>query len=168
MENRWVRYAVVDEKEEMALKMHETPNKDLRGALIMVPEGSELSDLSLETLRHFRYYTDVRGSCVLMDERTVILTRGKTLEEVLEEAEEEAGNVMGRMPDFSILPADDGCSLLAMGDCTYTFRGERLPENDLKTGLILRAECMAACDECQPLAAVWFNGEEGKRQFSQE
>ena len=34
MENRWVRYAVDEMKEEMALAKHETPNKDLRGALI--------------------------------------------------------------------------------------------------------------------------------------
>lgn len=160
MENRWVRYAVDEKKEEMALAMHETPNKDLRGALIVVPEGSELSDLSLETLRHFRYYTDVREGCVLLDERTVILTSVETLEEALEEAEEECGNVTGHMPDFSLLPADDGCTLLVMGDSTYTFRNCRIPEPNLKEGLILREECLNACDEGRVLAVVWFDGAE--------
>ena len=160
MENRWVRYAVDEMKEEKALAKHETPNKDLRGALIVVPEGRELSDLSLETLRHFRYYTDVRGGCVLMDERTVILTGAGSLEELLEEAEEECGNVTGHMPDFSLLPADDGCTLLAMGDCTYTFRDEVIPEGVLAPALILRTECLSACEEEKPLAVVWFHGTE--------
>ena len=160
MENRWVRYAVDEMKEEMALAKHETPNKDLRGALIVVPEGSELSDLSLETLRHFRYYTDVRGGCVLMDERTVILTGAGSLEEMLEEAEEECGNVTGHMPDFTLLPADDGCTLLFMGDCTYTFRNEVIPGGMVGLALSLRVECLSACEECEPLAVVWFDGAE--------
>ena len=142
MENRCVRYAVDEMKEEMALAKHETPNKDLRGTLIVVPEGRELSDLSLETLRHFRYYTDVRGGCVLMDERTVILTGAGSLEELLEEAEEECGRVTGHMPDFSLLPADDGCTLLAMGDCTYTFRDEVIPQGVLAPALILRTDAV--------------------------
>lgn len=158
MENRWVRFAVNEMKEEAALAAHQTSSKDLRGALILVPEGTELSDTALDTLRHFRYYTDVHGGGVLLGEQTILLVDGDSLEEMLEEAEREAGRVTGRMPDFSLLPADDGCTLLAMGECTFTFRDRVIPSRSVMESMMLRTECLEACESCKPLAVIRFDG----------
>ncbi len=166
MEKRWVRYAVDEQKEEKALEMHHTPNKDLRGALIAVPEGSELSDIALMTLRHFRYYTDVRGGGVLLGDSTLILTPSSNPESMLQRAEEEAGDVTGHMPDFQLLPADDGCTLLAMGESAFTFREVKIDTVDVVAGLLLRNECLEACQRWEPLALVWFDGEEGRGLFA--
>ena len=55
MEKRWVRYEGDEMKEEKALERHQTPNKDLRDAMIMVPEGTELSAAALNTIQGFCY-----------------------------------------------------------------------------------------------------------------
>lgn len=162
MEKRWVRYMVDEQKEETAFELHGDPRKDLRGALIAVPEGGELTDIALETLRHFRYYMERTGGCVLLGDSTVILTKPAGLEEMLEQAEDEAGKETGHMPDFKLLPADDGCTLLAMGERTFTFREVKILGNDVLAGLLMRNECLDACLRLEPLAAVWFDGEEGK------
>ncbi len=160
MEKRWSRYAVNAMKEACAFETHGNPAMDLRSAFVMLPEGVQLSDAALDTLRHFSYYTNQNGICVLLGERTACLIRGDTVEEALEAACEEAGDVTGRMPDFQLLPMDDGCTLLAMGAETYTFRGERIPEGDLAMGLVLRQECLEACEAFEPLAVAWFDGRE--------
>lgn len=97
---------------------------------------------------------------MLLGEQTAILTGGDTLAEVLEAAWQEAGNVTGRMPDFEIFPMDDGCTLLAMAHEAYTFRRERIPGYDADAGLLLRQECMVACEVFEPVAVAWFDGEE--------
>ena len=168
MEKRWVRYMVDEQKEETAFELHGDPRKDLRGALIAVPEGGELTDIALETLRHFRYYMERTGGCVLLGDSTVILTKPAGLEEMLEQAEDEAGDVTGHMPDFELLPTDDGCTLLAMGERTFTFREVKIPGNDVLAGLLLRNECLEACERLEPLAAVWFDGNEGEELFGEK
>lgn len=161
---RFVKY-IPDMNEEQKWLMKE-PNMSLTEANIMIPEGSTLSNKAIETIRHMRYYLEGHGGSVLLSDQVIVQVKTGDIEEMIQNAKDDAYRVAGRMPDFAPYTMDDGCGLLHMTQGNvYAFRPYEIISDDpgdLAKVLPVRYDTLEACEECEIIAVVYYDSNEQK------
>jgi len=152
---KYVKYAASPEKEKQS-----APYKTLDGAVVLVPEGMELSDTALTTIRYLRYYQNGKNCTVLLADEVGITAEADALAELIEKAECSAAEVCGSMPDFSPYGMDDGGSLVLMQDSAFGFRTYPLAtQGGFPVGALeVRGDILEACEKSVILAVVYNNG----------
>jgi len=155
---------------DIILKKYEiaADDEELQGAVVLVPEGTSLSEEALETIRHLRYYRNGREGMVLLSDRAGALAfaKGCTPEEMMEEAYHKACEVCGNMPDFDHFNMDDGCTLVSMQGSAFAFRPYPFYEGGTRdTSIVMqcveaRQELLEACDAMNVLAVVYNDADD--------
>ena len=155
----FVQYAVDPETEKEW--MEKDPGKSISSAAIFVPEGAELSEQAMETIRAFCYFQDGTGGLVLLSDQVVVPVKTGTLAAMAGRAKSEAEKVLSEMPDFEPLEMDDGTGLLHMcNGNVYGFRPFSITEDgvSLARALEVRQDCLEACSEGDIVAIVYCSG----------
>ena len=133
--------------------LEKEPNRSLAGASVMIPEGTELSETAVDTIRHVRFYTDAGSGFVLLSDRVFAVTEGGDPEDMIRQAHGQATVVNYSMSDFTPFDMDDDCGLLQMDVAkVYAFRPFEL--GSLPEMLLARAECLEACEKAEIVAVV--------------
>lgn len=152
MSNSWVRifFNTIEEN----LHCGSTPAKSLLNAAVLTPNGTNLSETALETIRRMRYYMNETDGVVLYSDCVGVMVHTGGIDAMLEEAADCAGDVAGRMPDFSPYNMDDGGGLVCMQSSAFCFRPYGLG-GALGPALEARQECLEACERQHPIAIVY-------------
>ena len=131
------------------------------GAAVLVAKGAKLSEEAIETIRHLRYYQNAEGGFVLFSDRVVAIVDVGSIDEMVDKARDEAGTVLGSMPDFAPYNMDDGCGLLHMLNANvYNFRPYEVNTGSLFPAMELRQECLDACEKCEMIAIVYCDADD--------
>ena len=113
-----------------------------------------------------RYYLEGHGGSVLLSDQVVVQVKTGDIEEMIQNAKNDAYRVAGRMPDFAPYTMDDGCGLLEMTQGNvYAFRPYEIISDDpgdLAKVLPVRFDTLEACEECEIIAVVYYDSNEQK------
>ena len=152
----FVKYAASPEMEKQS-----APYKNLNGAVVLVPEGTALSETALTTIRHLRYYQNGNNVTMLLSDSAGVLMDADSLEQLIDAAEDFAGEVCGSMPDFTPYSMDDGCSVVLMKKDAFGFRPHPLADVGFPVGALeVRQDILDACNQFDVLAVVYNNGKD--------
>ena len=130
-----------------------------------------LTQEETETIEHFRYYFSFRKTFALIGRHTAAVLGedgGAGLEALRQTALAAMSALLQRPPDFSAYVMDDGFGLTAMDGEIYTVSPERLSQEEIASGkfafpgaLVLRNQCLEACEAGDILAIVTEEAEHG-------
>ena len=125
---------------------------------VLFPENEELSDEAIETIGHLCYYMSGRGGLVLFSDRTGVLVKAASAEDMIDAARECADEMLDCMPDFTPHDMNDDCGLLLMQGGVFGFRPYGLATagfGAFSQVLEVREECVEACRRKRIVAVVW-------------
>lgn len=125
----------------------------------------DLKEVEEETIQKFQYYFERKMQFALIGDHVIVPLYNdskKNTEELKEDVEKAADEVMSHHPDFAKYGMDDGYGIVVMGKWGVVgVSSQKLSDEESKNegvslgiALVIRAEMMECCDNLNIIALV--------------
>ena len=162
MDKKWVIFR--PEGEDTLEWEANEKDKSLTDAVILCPEGEELWDEAIDTLRRLRNYRSGTGAIALFGDSVGVILDPQPLNKLLAEAERRRSRALDSDPDYAPCYAmiDGGALVVITGEVFGLHPNfESLLDSGLhRAALDIRRDIAAVCAEEELFAVIYNNADD--------